>query len=189
MLTFIKMKKKYEYEIEIPEGINCEFAEGNLVCKKGNTELKKDIAVPGTKMHLKDSKIVFTCNKANKKDIAIIKANAAHIKNMFGGLQEKFVYEMEICNVHFPMNVRVQDKELVISNFLGEKINRMAKIIEGADVEIKGNKIIVSSADVEKAGQTAANIEKASKVPKKDRRIFQDGIFITSKPGRDIWNF
>ena len=178
------MRNKYELDIEILEGINCELIEGTIICKKGSVEIKRYIDVPKTKIEINNRKIIFKCDKANKKDISIIKSNAAHIKNMFEGLEEKFVYELEICNVHFPMNVKVQDKSLVINNFLGEKVNRFARIIEGTDVEIKGHKINVSSADLEKAGQTAANIEKASRVPKKDRRIFQDGIFITKKPGR-----
>ena len=126
---------------------------------------------------------MLTCAKANKKDIANIHAQAAHIRNLFKGLNEQFVYEMAICNVHFPMTVKVEGNKLAITNFLGEKVPRSANILPGVEVKIEGSKIKISSADVEKAGQTAANIEKASRVTNKDRRIFQDGIFITHKPG------
>ena len=43
--------------------------------------------------------------------------------------------------------------------------------------------VIVSGADREKVGQTAANIERACKIRKRDRRVFQDGIYIVSKDG------
>lgn len=180
------MRQKHILKIEVPEGVTCEILGRTIKCKKGDVELEREIFIPKTKMILKENKVIFDCEKANKKDVAIIKTNASHVMNLFKGLEEKFVYELEVCNVHFPMTVKVQGNEVVINNFLGEKVNRIAKILENVEVEISGNKVTVSGNNIEKTGQTAANIEKASKVPKKDRRIFQDGIFMTSKPGGAI---
>lgn len=180
------MRKKYNLEIEIPEGTSCEFVDGTLRCKKGEVELVKVISIPGTEIKIEENKVLLICKKANKKNLAIIKTNASHIENMFKGLEKNFVYELEICNVHFPMTAKVEGNKLLISNFLGEKINRIAEILSGVEVEVKGQKITVSGSDIEKTGQTAANIERATKVPNKDRRIFQDGIFMTSKSGGKI---
>ncbi len=180
------MKKEYNLEIEIPEGTTCEFVDRTFKCKKGDVSLEKVIFIPGTEIKIEGNKVLFNCKKGNKKDIAIIKTNVSHVENMFKGLCEKFVYELEICTVHFPMTVKVEEQNLVISNFLGEKINRIAKIFPEVEVEVEGQKIIISGSDIEKTGQTAANIEKATKVQNKDRRIFQDGIFMTSKPGGGI---
>jgi len=80
----------------------------------------------------------------------------------------------------------VEGDEIIIKNFLGEKIPRKAKILPNTSVEIKSNQIIVSSSNIEFAGQTAANIERATKIKKRDRRIFQDGIFIIEKPGEKL---
>ena len=79
------------------------------------------------------------------------------------------------------MTLKIKNNELIINNFLGEKVPRKATIFPNVEVEIKGNIIKVSSIDKEAAGHTAANMEKATKVKKRDRRIFQDGIFITKK--------
>ena len=46
--------------------------------------------------------------------------------------------------------------------------------------------ITVRSSDKEIGGQMAADIERITKVIKKDRRVFQDGIFITNKAGEEI---
>lgn len=182
MLTFTNMKKKYENKIEIPEGVTCLVSGVILNCSKGNTNVSRVINSKGISISTSGKEIILDCKKANKKDIAKIHSQMAHIRNLFLGLKEKFVYELEICNVHFPMTVKIEGKKLVINNFLGEKVPRNANIVEGVDIKIDGSKIKVSSADIEKAGQTAANIEKASRVSNKDRRIFQDGIFITKKP-------
>lgn len=182
------MKQLYETTVEIPTGVNCTSSGSTINCSKGNTQLVKNFQTHTLTILVKGNEIVLTCKRANKKGVANVNAVAAHIRNLFSGLNERFVYEMEICNVHFPMTVKADKDSFVITNFLGEKVPRVAKILPGVEVKVNGTKVTISSADIEKAGQTAANIEKASTVTKKDRRIFQDGIFITKKPGADQWN-
>jgi large subunit ribosomal protein L6 len=179
------MKQNHETIVEIPDGINCKLEGHKLYCSKGNTELIKEILSHTMIISIKGKEIVLLSKKSSKKGLAKVNAIAAHIRNLFAGLNERFIYEMEICNVHFPMTVKVDKDSFIITNFLGEKVPRSAKILSGVEVKVNGTKVTISSADIEKAGQTAANIEKASTVTKKDRRIFQDGIFITKKPGAD----
>jgi large subunit ribosomal protein L6 len=176
------MRKSYEIKVEMSSGINVDVDGDSLTFTKGNSTISRKISIPFVKVSTSGNEILFSCQKTNKKKIAEIKAQVAHLKNIFLGLQERFIYELEVCNVHFPMTVKVDGSKLVITNFLGEKVPRSAQILEGVEIKIEGSKIKVISADIEKAGQTAANIEKASKVTEKDRRIFQDGIFITKKP-------
>ena len=180
------MRKKYEESVEIPQGIDCEFNNNILKFKKGDLEIERKISVPKTEIKIEDNKIVFVCEKANKKNIAMVKSGVSHVKNMLSGLEDKFVYKLEICHVHFPMSAKVEGNKILINNFLGEKTPRTSEILPGVSVEVKGNEITVSSHDKEKAGQTAANMEKTTKVPKKDRRVFQDGIFLVEKPGGKI---
>jgi large subunit ribosomal protein L6 len=74
--------------------------------------------------------------------------------------------------------------EVIVNNFLGEKVDRKIKLVDGVEVSVKGEDIEITSANIESAGNAAAQIEKGTKVRNKDRRIYQDGIFITEKPGR-----
>jgi large subunit ribosomal protein L6 len=180
------MKQKISEKIEIPQGIVCSYVDGIFYCKKGSQELSRKIQIPEIEIKVEGNTIHFECKKGNKNQYKTIKSYIAHIKNFFRGLDEKFVYELESCNVHFPMTLKVQGNQLIINNFLGEKKPRHAEILKNVDVDIKGQKITISSADREAAGQTAANFERATKIRAKDRRIFQDGIFITAKPRRDI---
>ncbi|MGV8142548.1 MAG: 50S ribosomal protein L6 [Candidatus Pacearchaeota archaeon] len=176
------MKNNFEILVEIPEGINCKVVGHSIQCSKGGVQTDRKIEIAGVNITVSGKEIVMSSKKTNKKDIAKIKSQVAHLKNNFLGLNERFVYELEVCNVHFPMTVKVDGSRLVINNFLGEKQPRIANILPGVELKIEGTKIRIMSADIEKAGQTAANVEKASTVRNKDRRIFQDGIFITKKP-------
>jgi large subunit ribosomal protein L6 len=179
------MKTQITEKIAIPSGISCSINSGVLKCSKAGVDLIKDIHVPGVLVKVEGNEIVFSCERGTKKDFKSIKSNIAHIKNMFHGLDHKYVYQLESCNVHFPMTFKVEKDTFFINNFLGEKVPRKAKILPNVVVEVKTNKITVTSHDREAAGQTAANLEKATIVRNRDRRIFQDGIYITEKPGRE----
>jgi len=176
------MKKKFSESIDAPDGIECSLKDKVLNCKKGSTELAKTINIPGIEVRLSGKTITFDCISGNKNDYKTIKSLIAHMKNFFAGFENKFVYKLESANVHFPMTLKVEGSRLMINNFLGEKKPRFAVIRPNVNVELKGAKITISSADKEAAGQTAANFEKATKIRNRDRRVFQDGIYITEKP-------
>jgi large subunit ribosomal protein L6 len=166
--------------IEIPEGINIEIENRNVKIKKENLEV--DIQAKGKFKIKKDgNKLVLSNEKATKNHKRAIKTNSAKIRNVILGLQKKYVYKLQICHVHFPVSVSIKDDTLIIKNFLGEKKERKAKIIAGVNVTIEKDIITVESHDKEKAGQTSANIESSTKIRKRDRRIFQDGIFMIEK--------
>ena len=184
--VFLLMKKDLERVIEVPEGVTV-LVEGKNVAVKGNgKELSRDFDMGKVKVVSADGKVTLSAKGATRRESKMIGTIWAHVKNMIKGVNEDFVYTLEICNVHFPMNVKAEGDKVVIKSFLGEKTDRIAKVLPNANVEIKGSEITVSSSDIEAAGQTAANIEKAARLMGRDRRIFQDGIFITNKCGREI---
>ncbi|HDD40325.1 MAG TPA: 50S ribosomal protein L6, partial [Nitrososphaeria archaeon] len=47
--------------------------------------------------------------------------------------------------------------------------------------EVRGDDVIVKGIDKQAVGQTAANIEQATKIRRKDLRKFLDGIYIYEK--------
>lgn len=161
--------------------------DGNeFVVKKDGKELVRKFDIGRIVVRTEEGKVVLEAKGARKREAKMMGTINAHLKNMIKGLSEDFVYELEICHVHFPMNVSAQGDSVVIKSFLGETVTRKAKIMEGVKVDVSGNKISVTSHDIEAAGQTAANLEKATRLTGRDRRIFQDGIFITKKPSGEI---
>jgi len=179
------IRKDLREEIEIPEGINADIKDSKIIMKKNNDELQTKLNAR-IKTRIEGNKIILEAKKATKNNKKMFGTIKAHIKNMIKGLTKKFKYKLQISNVHFPMAVAFdKDKnELVVKNFLGEKKERRIKIAEGIDVRINKEEIELESVNIGKAGQCAADIEKGTKVRNKDRRIFQDGIFIVEKPGR-----
>lgn len=180
------MKKKLYQEIEIPEGVNVEIGDNFIIVKGKEGEIKKNFNFGKLNVKIKENKILIGHEKATKREKKIINTFFNHIKNMIQGVQEKFEYQLKICFSHFPMTIEKKENEAIIKNFLGEKVPRKVKLISGSEVEITKDSVVVKAMDKEIAGQTAANFEKATRVPLKDRRVFQDGIFITNKCGREI---
>jgi len=180
------MRKEIIQEIEIPKEVEVNI-EGNTLTVKGKEgENKKTFNTNKLIFEKKGNKIIIKNEKATKNEKKMINTIAAHVRNMIQGVQEKFEYELKIVYSHFPISVEIHENEAIIKNFLGEKISRKSKIPKNVEVKIKNDILTVTSYDKELAGQTAANFEKTTKIKMKDRRVFQDGIFITNKTGREM---
>ncbi|HLD85015.1 MAG TPA: 50S ribosomal protein L6 [archaeon] len=117
----------------------------------------------------------------DRKSFAMIGTIHAHLRNMMHGVTTGYVYEMKVIFKHFPMTVSVKAGNIEVKNFLGEKSIREVPVIGKAEVKIDKENITVSGIDIEEVAQTAANIERACKLRGRDRRIFQDGIYITTR--------
>ncbi len=80
------------------------------------------------------------------------------------------------------MTVALKGTMVEVKNFLGEKVPRTMMVPANVKVTIKSEDITVEGINKEAAGQVAGSIEKLTKISHFDRRVIQDGIFITEKP-------
>jgi len=173
------------HKILIPDGIASDI-EGNTVTisKEGNS-LSRDFVHNRVEVLSSGGDLEVRCTLPRRSEKAVAGTWAAHLRNMVKGIDQGFEYRLKAVFSHFPMSLKVDGDKFTITNMLGEKVPRVAKMPwTPSEVQVKiENKtdIIVTGADREKVGQTAANIEKACKVKKRDPRVFQDGVFITSK--------
>ena len=168
-------------EIQIPENVQVKI-EGDRVAVKGSQgELVRVFSHPGVKIEVESGKILVRPAKSKKENIALTGTYTSHIRNMVKGVNEKFTYQMKTVYAHFPVKMGVKGDKVVISNFLGERSDRSAKILSGVEVKISKDETTISGMDIEKVGQTCANIEKATKVKKKDKRVFQDGTYLVRR--------
>jgi large subunit ribosomal protein L6 len=97
---------------------------------------------------------------------------------MITGVKKGFTYKLKIVFSHFPISVKLKDKTILIENFTGERTPRKAKIIGNVQVKIQSEDVIIQGINLEEVSQTAANIEQATKVRRKDPRIFLDGLYV-----------
>ncbi len=178
------MKNGLREEVEIPQDVEVSIKNNEVEMKKGDKEVKKKFY--NVIVEKKENKIIVRTKRKTKREVRLIKTVIAHLKNLFRGVGEGFKYKLQICSVHFPMTVNIQDKEVIVKNFLGETSERKTKILPNVEVKVDKDIIIINSSDKEAAGQTAANIEKIAQVRNKDKRIFQDGIFMIEKAGKEI---
>ena len=172
----------YKQETKIAEGVTAEKNENEIVIKGSKGEIKRAFYHPHVKFSIDNNKIITETERANKKTRAIVGTWRSHISNMIKGISEGYEAKLSIVYAHFPMNVSVEGDRIQIKNYFGSKGIRYAKILGDTKVEIKKQDMTLSGTNKEDIGQTAANLEQSCKPKGKDRRVFQDGIYITKKP-------
>lgn len=172
--------------VEIPSNCQVSVDKGTITIKGEKGEVKKNLFNPLVSITMEGNNIVLSTKVINKKSKKTANTFKAHIKNLIKGSSQGHTYKLKICSGHFPMTVSLKGDVLEVKNFIGEKVPRTQKVLEGTNVKVDGSEIIVESINKEKAGQMAASIEQLTRRPGFDRRIFQDGIYITEKDGKII---
>ena len=175
------MVKEIARTIEIPEGVSVSLSQDVFTAKGPKGTVERTFWYPGIKIEVREGEVVVDAESSRKEQKAMVGTFASHLKNLIIGVSEGFECKMNIVYAHFPMQVKVEGKTLVIGNFLGEKKPRIAKILGETKVKVSGNEIVVSGINKEDVGQTAENIEQKTKIKRFDPRIFQDGIYIVQK--------
>ena len=175
----------YAVKIPVTDGVEIRVGGSTVTAKGSKGEVSKELRSPRLDIDVQDNVVSIDVRKglkANKKDKCMINTFRAHIRNLMGGVAKGYIAEMKICSGHFPMNVAVDKEKITVKNFLGEKVPRSTRVMEGVSVKVNGDQVVLKGSDKEKVGQTAARIEQVCRITNRDRRIFQDGIWITKKP-------
>ena len=174
------------HSIALPEGASTSIDGDVVTISKDGQSLSREFRHHKVEVRAdEEGALEVFINLPRRSDKALAGTWAAHLRNMARGVDEGFEYRLKAVFSHFPMSLKVDGNQFTINNLFGEKVPRVAALPwSPAEVEVRvENKtdVVVKGADREKVGQTAANIERACKIKKRDRRVFQDGIYIVSK--------
>ena len=176
------MKKRIAREIIIiPENIDIHIDQNTVSVKGPLGKLERSFYNIPVDISSESGEICVEALWPNKKRRALVGTIKSHIKNMLIGVTEGFTYKLKIVYAHFPMSVKVEAEEVLIENFGGERRARKIRIPSSVKVEVTGDDIIVKGIDLEEVSQSAANIQQATLIKKKDPRVFLDGIYIFEK--------
>ncbi|MBI5390772.1 50S ribosomal protein L6 [Candidatus Woesearchaeota archaeon] len=178
------MKNSIEETIALPEGCKATYAHGLLTIHGGKATVSRKVVDPKVTLKVEHDTIVLAYKDGSKREKTRLFTQKAHIKNLIKGSMEGHEYKLKICASHFPMNVSVTGNELQVKNFFGEKVPRKVKFDPSVKVQVAGEIITCNGANKEVVAQTAAAIEQLTRRSSFDKRVFQDGIYITDKDGK-----
>ncbi len=162
----------------IPENTTITVNADNVTVKGKAATLEKKFSPRVLKVAVENNEVtVNPIGKKTRRVAAMQGAFESHLRNMIKGSNESYEKKLTLVYAHFPVSVEVKGELIQIKNFLGEKTPRTAKIKGKTKVVVKGQEITVTGNDKEDVGQTCSNIIKATRITKRDVRVFQDGIY------------
>ena len=175
---------RIQHSVPMPEGVQASTSDSGYVEINGpKGSLNRTFQHPKVEVIASGDGLLVQVDTPRRKEKALAGTWAAHLRNMVTGVTDGFEYELKILYSHFPMTASVNGSTFVVNNYFGERVPRTADILANVKVEIKDKtKVLVSGIDKELVGQTATNIERCTRVKNRDRRVFQDGIYIVQKP-------
>tara|TARA_B100000925_G_scaffold210885_1_gene160723 strand:+ start:589 stop:1128 length:540 start_codon:yes stop_codon:yes gene_type:complete len=173
---------RIEHTVEIPEGVSASIDGETVTITGPKGSLSRDFVSARHDIFQEGGALVVRVDIPRRKERALAGTWKAHLNNMVKGVTDGFTYTLKALYSHFPMTLAVKGSELIVNNYFGERVPRSAVILDGVDVKVQNKtEVVVTGIDKEAVGQTAANIERSTTVKKRDRRVFQDGIYLIEK--------
>jgi len=169
--------------IDVPKGVTFTLTGRRLHAKGPLGAVDRPFPSDALELTTASGKVTITLRLPahRKRSQALLKTWAAHLKNLAGSLTLGVEARLKVVAAHFPMKVQVKENHILIENFLGEKHPRSSDLLPGTSARVEGDYLILSGYDVEQVGQSAANIERASRIREYDPRVFQDGIYLVDR--------
>jgi large subunit ribosomal protein L6 len=164
--------------IQIPDDVEVSIDGRKVTVKGAKGALSRDFSYAPISIERQDKTIRIWAEWPRKKESSLVGTIHSHIQNMITGVRKGFTYKLKIVFSHFPVSVKTKEKSMVIENFTGERNPRKAKTIGNVQIKVQSEDILVQGLNLEEVAQTAANIEQATKIKRKDPRIFLDGIYV-----------
>ena len=171
----------FEATAEIPDGVTVSMDGPRVVVTGPKGTLTREMRFPGIAIEVADGIVTVSTGVTRKRVVAMVGTLASHIRNMCRGVSNGYEYRMKVVFSHFPIQLKLQGTTLVIDNFLGEKQSLFARIEPGVVAQFGNDAVTLSGIDKEKVGNSAANIDHATRIRNRDPRVFQDGIYIVER--------
>jgi len=164
--------------VQVPDDVDFSIEGKKLSFKGAKGSLTRDFSFAPVAIEAEGKNIRVWAKWPRKKEAALVGTIYSHIQNMITGVTKGYSYKLKIVFSHFPISVKVQDKTVLIENFTGERRARRVKTLGDVKIKVEPEDVIVEGVDLEDVSQTAANIEQATRVRRKDPRVFLDGIYV-----------
>lgn len=140
----------------IPKGVTVDLKDSVITAKGAKGELSVDIH-PFMDVKIEDGQILVSRSSDEKFHRSLHGLTRALINNIVVGVSEGFKRELEIIGTGYSAKANKGGKELELKLGFSHPVNYPAP--EGIDFETpSGTQIVVSGADKQKVGQTAAEI-------------------------------
>jgi len=176
-----KQVENFETLVEIPEGVTVSLKKNMLGVSGPLGKTFKTFKKIPVSIEVQDKTISIKTSGSRKKEYAIMNTVRSIIRNLCEGVVHGYTVKLKIVYAHFPITVKIQNNEIIIDNFQGERAARVARIHGHTKVVSKGDEVILTGHVLSEVTQTAAEIQQKTKIKNKDHRVFLDGIYIFSE--------
>lgn len=169
-------------EITLPDGVKASMEGATLTISGKVGTSKRIFDSPFAVVRLSENTVTIENKKDNRRGKRVFETYAAHVMNMIKGVTRGFRYELQVVQGHFPTKVSVKGNQIIVENFLGEKTPRIVVAYPGVKARTSDGKVVfIEGADIEDVSHVSQSVESITRIKAKDRRVFQDGVYLVSR--------